>query len=107
MPKLPVMTPHTAAKHLLLRRYLDRWFPILGKADRSINYIDSFAGPGEYQTGEVGSPQVAIEAAKAHVERGTLSPNVQIDFTFVEADPASTGKFREKPSALALPASFH
>lgn len=106
MLKLPVMTPHTAAKHLLLKRYLDRWFPILGKGDRSINYIDGFAGPGEYQGGEEGSPQVAIGAAKAHVDRGTLAPDVQIDFTFVEADPHSAENLRSKLSALTLPPSF-
>ena len=72
MTTLPKMVPHTAAKHLLLKRYLDRWFPILGKYNQRINYIDGFAGPGEYEGGEPGSPLLAIEAAKYHVERGTL-----------------------------------
>ena len=106
LPKLPAMTPHTAAKHKILRQYLDRWFPILGRTERSINYIDGFAGPGEYQGGEVGSPQIAIEAARVHVERGTLAPDVRIDFTFVEADPDSAQNLRAKLSALSLPPSF-
>lgn len=106
MLKLPGMTPHTAAKHLLLRRYFDRWFPILGKREKSINYIDGFAGPGEYQGGEIGSPQIAIEAAKAHVERGTLAQVVQIHFTFVEADTDSAANLRSKLSAIKFPPSF-
>jgi three-Cys-motif partner protein len=106
MLKLPKMTPHTAAKHLLLERYLDRWFPILGRHHRAINYIDGFAGPGEYQDGEAGSPQIAIEAAKAHVERGTLDPNVEIHFSFVEADPESAENLGRKLSALQHPPSF-
>lgn len=106
MLKLPVMTPHTAAKHLLLKRYLDRWFPILGRYHRSINYIDGFAGPGQYQGGEPGSPQMAIEAAKAHVEKGTLDPDVQIHFSFVEADPESAENLKAKLSALRYPSSF-
>jgi three-Cys-motif partner protein len=106
MLKLPVMTPHTAAKHLLLRRYLDRWFPILGRHHKSINYIDGFAGPGEYRDGEVGSPQIAIEAAKAHVEYGTLAPGVEIHFSFVEADPESARNLRAKLSALRYPTAF-
>ena len=87
MAPLPKMAPHTAAKHLLLKRYLDRWFPILGKYNRIINYIDGFAGPGEYEGGETGSPLLAIEAAKYHVDHGTLPDNVTINFIFVEAKP--------------------
>src|SRR5258705_10694676 len=102
MLKLPKMTPHTAAKHLLLRRYLDCWFPILGKSEKSINYIDGFAGPGEYQGGEIVSPQVATEAAKAHVERGPLAPDCKIDFTFVNADPHSAADLNASLSALVL-----
>ncbi len=106
MLKLPKMTPHTAAKHLLLKRYLDRWFPILGRYHNLITYIDGFAGPGEYQGGEAGSPQLAIEAAKAHVEKGTLDPDVQIHFSFVEADPESAENLKARLSALHFPSSF-
>src|SRR4051795_4199773 len=106
MLKLPKMTPHTAAKHLLLKRYLDRWFPILGRFHKSINYIDGFAGPGEYQGGEVGSPQMAIEAAKAHVDQGTLDPEVQIHFSFVEADPDAAENLEARLSTLRYPSSF-
>ena len=72
MAKLPAIAPHTVAKHLLLKRYLDAWFPILGRYNNRINYIDGFAGPGEYEGGEDGSPLLAIEAARSHVERKTL-----------------------------------
>ena len=106
MIKLPVMTPHTAAKHLLLRRYIDRWFPILGRYQKSINYIDGFAGPGEYQDGEIGSPQVAIEAAKAHVEQGSLAPDVQIVFTFIEANLESAENLSARLASINLPPSF-
>ena len=52
-----------------------------------MNTIDGFAGPGEYEDGEPGSPLLAIEAAKVHVEHGTLAPTVEINFGFVEANP--------------------
>jgi len=42
-------SPHTGAKHAILKLYLDRWFPILGKHNPTINYIDGFAGPGEFR----------------------------------------------------------
>jgi three-Cys-motif partner protein len=106
MPSLPKMVPHTAAKHLLLKRYLDRWFPILGKYNQRINYIDGFAGPGEYEDGESGSPLLAIEAAKYHVEHGTLAPNVEINFMFVEARPDYAQHLQTKLNSLTCPPQF-
>jgi three-Cys-motif partner protein len=82
------MTPHTAAKHLLLRRYLDCWFPILGRYNNRINYIGGFSGPGEYADGEKGSPIIAIESAKSHVESGTVSPEVDVNFIFIDRNEA-------------------
>ncbi len=103
MTPLPKMVPHTAAKHLLLKRYLDRWFPILGKYNQRINYIDGFAGPGEYEGGEPGSPLLAIEAAKYHVEHGTLAPNVIINFIFVEANPDYASHLQGRLNAISCP----
>ena len=107
MLKLLPMTPHTQAKHLILKRYLDRWFPILGKKERAINYIDGFAGPGEYQSGEEGSPQIALRAAMAHVQQGSLSPDVKIDFSFIESDPESAAHLKKRLASLQTPRSFH
>ncbi len=56
MSSLPPIQPHTQAKHHILKYYLDEWFPILGRARGSLRYIDGFAGPGEYEGGEDGSP---------------------------------------------------
>ena len=58
--------PHTAAKHQILRKYLDAWLPILGAYNKRIIYVDGFSGPGRYTGGEPGSPIIAIEAALAH-----------------------------------------
>lgn len=106
MAKLPKMVPHTAAKHLLLKKYLNAWFPILGKHHGRINYIDGFAGPGEYEDGEAGSPILAIEAAKAHVAKGTLQSNVNINFIFVEADSEYANHLRSRLKTLTIPAQF-
>lgn len=104
------MVPHTAAKHELLKAYLDRWFPILGfdfkgRAGR-INYIDGFAGPGEYDSGEIGSPQIAIQSALAHVQSGNLRPNVEINFIFVEAKPQFATNLLGKLHQLQVPSHF-
>lgn len=103
MAKLPPIDPHTAAKHLLLRRYLDRWFPILGRGNDRINYIDGFAGPGEYESGHAGSPLIAIEAARQHLDCGTLSPHVQITFAFIEARPESAKHLEARLTRESIP----
>jgi three-Cys-motif partner protein len=67
--------PHTLAKHAILERYLQAWFPILtqqaaklGNAlrKREILYIDGFAGPGRYSQCEPGSPVIALNAVLQH-----------------------------------------
>jgi three-Cys-motif partner protein len=73
---LPTVWPaedHTLAKHAILKRYLQAWFPILSHQSaivrsptQQILYIDGFAGPGEYEGGELGSPILALQAALEH-----------------------------------------
>jgi three-Cys-motif partner protein len=72
--------PHTAAKHEILRRYLGAWFPKLRWAKRVL-FVDGFAGPGEYEGGEPGSPLIALETALKH--RHDLS-SCELVFYFIE-----------------------
>ena len=60
------IAPHTKAKHEILRRYLEAWFPILNTYRDRIVYIDGFCGPGRYLGGEKGSPLIAVDAALSH-----------------------------------------
>ena len=88
MSTLPAIQPHTRAKHHILQYYLDEWFPILGSAHRSLRYIDGFAGPGEYEGGEPGSPFIALRAVERHRQFENFSgEGKNIDFLFVEKDP--------------------
>ena len=75
----------TEGKHLVLRYYLDGWFPILGNSNRRILYIDGFAGPGEYSDGEPGSPLIALECIRKQKSMNKLK-GVEIICLFVEAD---------------------
>jgi len=74
--------PHTKGKHEVLRHYLEAWFPILGSKPGRIVFIDGFAGPGEYQKGERGSPLIALEVFRQH--RAQFKAEVQ--FVFIEKD---------------------
>jgi three-Cys-motif partner protein len=80
-----LITPHTKAKHEILRRYLGAWFPILSKHSGRIIYLDGFAGPGVYDGGEDGSPVIALQTAVNHVLSSQLA-NTQILFFFIEKD---------------------
>lgn len=75
---------HTLGKHQVLKSYLNGWFPILGRYNKRILFIDGFAGPGEYTGGEPGSPLIAIEAIRQHKERKTLREGDEVVALFIE-----------------------
>jgi three-Cys-motif partner protein len=99
------ISPHTAAKHLILKKYIQAWAPILaqGSIHRRLIYIDGFAGPGEYKGGEDGSPIVALKALKEHI----LNDNFHTEFVnlFIEKDDRRTKNLRNVINARlgALP----
>ena len=72
---------HTRAKLAILKGYLNAWFPILAQTRSKIVYIDGFAGPGVYASGEEGSPVVALRAAREHSQRDKFG---EIVFWFIE-----------------------
>lgn len=75
--------PHTAAKHDLLRQYLQAWFPILLQGGfPGLTYAEGFAGPGEYTHGEPGSPIIALEQVLDRPE--LLGLGIPVRFAFVE-----------------------
>jgi three-Cys-motif partner protein len=78
---------HTKAKHELLRRYLQAWFPILTNSGRTrrVLFLDGFAGPGRYVGGERGSPIIALSTLVDHASFSRLN-RTQFVFLFVEPD---------------------
>ena len=66
---------------------MDGWFPILGRWNGRLVFIDGFAGPGEYAGGERGSPLIALDCVKQHKQGGRLR-GVKIVFLFIESDEA-------------------
>lgn len=77
---------HTRAKHAILRKYLQAWFPIMTRYNARVIFLDGFAGPGEYQGGEPGSPIIALDTLISHRYPGMYSKEVL--FLFIEKDPA-------------------
>lgn len=98
------LEPHTRAKHQVLRRYLQAWFPILARKNEEMVYLDGFAGPGRYASGEDGSPLIALKAARGHFAR---LRNKKLFFIFVEEDAERATWLREvEIPELKLPEHF-
>ena len=91
--------PHTQAKHAILKRYLQAWFPILSQGNKRIVYIDGFAGPGEYEGGEPGSPIIAMNAAIEH----TLNLNSNILFWFIEENKERCENLENILASMEIP----
>jgi len=86
------LKPHTKAKHDLLKNYLAAWFPILSSVSNRILYIDGFAGPGIYSSGELGSPVYAIKTAYEHMLKDKFK---EIVFLFIEKRKDRAEKLKE------------
>lgn len=80
--------PHTEGKHLVLENYLKAWFPILGNTQEQIIFIDGFAGPGEYENGERGSPVIAMETFANHSAAAKITAKIRLAFIEKRADRA-------------------
>ena len=85
---------HTEGKHLVLRLYLQAWLPIIGKWNERILFIDGFAGPGEYEGGEEGSPLVAMRSLVEHASSNAI--NAQVVFFFIEKDRSRAKHLRKQ-----------
>ena len=67
---------------MVLRAYMDAWLPIiLSKFERAM-FVDAFAGPGEYENGELGSPVIALNALAQHSSQSMMTG--QMDYVFIE-----------------------
>ena len=95
--------PHTLAKHEILRRYLQAWFPILSSNFKRIVYIDGFSGPGHYKGNIPGSPIIALNVAIKHQK--TLKGEVV--FWFIEERDDRIAQLKQEISKMDnIPSHF-
>lgn len=80
------LEPHTRAKHELLQRYLGAWYPALASRNKRILFLDGFAGPGIYASGEPGSPTIALRTLLDHSHLPQMA-NTEFVFIFNENHP--------------------
>ena len=88
--------PHTNGKHLVLRHYLNAWLPIMLRSNERVLYIDAFAGPGEYEGGELGSPLIAVNSFINHSRVSDAKGSIA--FEFIEAN---IDRYRHLQSVMA------
>jgi three-Cys-motif partner protein len=103
MEPLWEIEPHTKAKHEILKRYLDAWFPILATYNQRIIYLDGFCGPGRYKGGEDGSPIIAIKKALNHFGR---LQNREISFIFIDERKDRIEHLKSEIASMSIPANF-
>ena len=64
---------------------MEAWLPILTRWNQQVLFIDAFAGPGEYQGGEHGSPVIALTALLEHRDLSRMRS--EINYLFIEKHP--------------------
>ena len=106
-PILPSIQQHTKAKHEILQYHLEQWFPILGRTSQNLQVIDGFAGYGEYEGGEPGSPIIAMEAISSHSFWGKFTGEGRIiNFLFVDSDEEAIKHLRRKIAEASWPSAM-
>lgn len=95
------LDPHTKAKHVILRKYLNAWLPKLTKWNGRVVICDGFAGPGIYSEGEEGSPVIALRAFLDHSYAAKMT--AEVVYLFVEADKKRCDSLNEVISKIKLP----
>lgn len=90
-------------KHDLIRCYLNGWYPKLGLgywAGRVL-YVDTHAGRGKYETGDPGSPVVALQTLLKHSARDSLLKKSEFNFLFLERDPENAAILERELTTLS------
>src|ERR1700704_6666685 len=82
----------TRAKLEIVRTYLGAWFGILAsKSFKHVIYIDGFCGPGQYKTGEEGSPVIAARLASTMASK---YPDFKATLIFIDKDQKALNHLR-------------
>ncbi|CAM3901227.1 three-Cys-motif partner protein TcmP [Alicyclobacillus pomorum] len=105
LPTIWTLEPHTLAKHIILRNYLRAWFPIMGKWNQRILFIDGYAGPGVYDQGEDGSPVIVLKEAMNYLDACTKNnwPKPEIVCLFIEQDGDRFASLTQTIAQMKIP----
>lgn len=85
-------------KHQLLKAYLERLFMIVGQHQRTICYVDCFAGPWEAKGNDLQDTSIAVSLdiiRKCRDGLRVLRGDVRFKAVFVEKDPKAYARLKE------------
>ena len=85
--------PHTEAKHRVLSKYFDAWYPIMLRTFPRLSVFEGYAGPGVYSKGEDGSPVIALSNLVQRPE--LLNGDKAVRFVFGEDREDRIEKLKE------------
>ena len=91
--------PHTKAKHQMLGKYLDAWYPIMASSAGRMVFLDGFAGRGRYMDGSEGSPLIALSRLLDHRFWPRMSSR-EFVFLFVERDKLNADSLQAEIDAF-------
>ena len=104
--------PWSYYKHEILKKYLRVWANKLGRYHRDLYFVDTHAGAGAYDTGEPGSPLLALQL---NDDAGIRRSGARITVVACEADETNYQKLRTSlrpwlagnaPRAITLQGTF-
>ena len=79
---------------------MNGWYPKLGTWARRVLYVDTHAGRGRYESGDPGSPVLALQTLLRHSYREKLLNASEFNFLFIERDPANLAALEAELSQL-------
>ena len=79
-------TPIQAHKHALIKHYLGAWYPKLASWSGRVLYLETHAGRGVHQSGQLGSPLVAIHALLEHPQQQRIMDRCEFHFYLMECN---------------------
>jgi three-Cys-motif partner protein len=85
-------------KDLILDYYLEPYLAKVAKLGRPVLIVDCFAGPGQFDDGQVGSPLIISNRLQALLGRGS-----QVLGFYVEKDPALYERLKVNTCDLKIP----
>ena len=94
-----VAREQTWVKHVVLRKYLEQFAPVVGSAWTTINYVDCFSGPWEAVAGDLADTSFSIALQVLRQARETLrvrfNRTVHLRCFFIEKDPTAYARLKK------------
>jgi three-Cys-motif partner protein len=91
-PTLYIGREQTLVKHLILKKYLEKFAHILGSHWSTLTYVDCFSGPWNVRSDELSDSSFSIalnELRKARETHSARHRNISLRCLFLEKDPTA------------------